>query len=327
MPVHAAVPRPTAATPLRNGEPWFDTHGQRIQAHGGGLLHLDGWWYWYGENKAGPTGHHQRRDGQSVARIEVVGVAGYRSRDLLAWEPMGNVLTPEPGNPRHDLHPSRVVERPKVVFHAASGSFVMWFHADNADYDHAAAAVAIADRPEGPFRLLGSVRPHGRDCRDQTLFFDDDGAGYHLCSTDQNRTLLLSRLTGDYRGFEGEHRLLFEGRYMEAHAIARHAGRYWYLASGCTGWDPNPARSAVTDDPWGEWQELGNPCTGPDAERTFAGQSTFLQSLPDGRLLAMFDRWDAQDLADSRYLWLEASIDERGLSVPWRAEWPGLRKS
>lgn len=312
---------------LNNGAVWHDTDGGPIQAHGGGLLRHEGWWYWYGENKDGQTYEHRRRDGGAVARVDFCGVAAYRSRDLLAWEPLGNVLAPRTDEPHHCLHPSWVVERPKVVFHGGSGSFVMWFHADTADYDLAAAGIALADRPDGPFRLLGATRPFGRDCRDQTVFIDDDGAGYHLCSTDQNRTLLLSRLTDDYRGFEGEHRVVFEGRHMEAHALARHRGRYWYLASGCTGWAPNPARAAVADDLWGEWRELGNPCVGPGADRTFACQSTFLQPLPDGRLLAMFDRWDPRNLADSRYFWLEASIDERGLSVPWRAEWRGLSTS
>ena len=33
------------------GKPWLDTEGKRIQAHGGSVIHIDGTYYWYGENK------------------------------------------------------------------------------------------------------------------------------------------------------------------------------------------------------------------------------------------------------------------------------------
>ena len=33
------------------GQPWLDTTGERIQAHGGSILFVDGVFYWYGENK------------------------------------------------------------------------------------------------------------------------------------------------------------------------------------------------------------------------------------------------------------------------------------
>ena len=38
------------------GQPWLDTKGERIQAHGGSVLFFEGWYYWYGENKEGITG-------------------------------------------------------------------------------------------------------------------------------------------------------------------------------------------------------------------------------------------------------------------------------
>ena len=33
------------------GQPWLDTRGERIQAHGGAVFYEDGVYYWYGENK------------------------------------------------------------------------------------------------------------------------------------------------------------------------------------------------------------------------------------------------------------------------------------
>ena len=36
---------------FRPGQPWRDTDGNLIQAHGGSVLYHQGTYYWYGENK------------------------------------------------------------------------------------------------------------------------------------------------------------------------------------------------------------------------------------------------------------------------------------
>lgn len=40
---------------IRPGQVWLDTNGNRIQAHGGSILYVDGTYYWYGENKEKTT--------------------------------------------------------------------------------------------------------------------------------------------------------------------------------------------------------------------------------------------------------------------------------
>lgn len=34
---------------MPNGEPWYDTDGNRINAHGGSIYEENGTYYWYGE--------------------------------------------------------------------------------------------------------------------------------------------------------------------------------------------------------------------------------------------------------------------------------------
>ena len=36
---------------IRPGEVWLDTNGNRIHAHGGSVIFIDGTYYFYGENK------------------------------------------------------------------------------------------------------------------------------------------------------------------------------------------------------------------------------------------------------------------------------------
>ena len=89
-------------------------------------------------------------------RTDVTGVGCYSSKDLLNWKFEGIVLPAVKDDPNHDLHPSKVLERPKVIFNKKTGKFVMWAHVESADYSKACAGVAVADSPVGPFVYQGS---------------------------------------------------------------------------------------------------------------------------------------------------------------------------
>jgi beta-xylosidase len=113
-------------------------------------------------------------------------------------------------------------------------------------------------------------------------------------------------------------------RSMEAPAVFKRGGKYYLIASGCTGWKPNAARSAVADHIFGPWTELGNPCRGEEADTTFGGQGTFVLPV-QGRndtFIFMADRWEQWDLENSRYLWLPLTFDAAAKPhIHWRARW------
>lgn len=72
------------------GKPWLDTKGNRIQAHAGSVMYLDGLYYWYGENKEKTTGENG---------IWHWGVRCYTSKDLYNWEDQGVIIQPETEDP------------------------------------------------------------------------------------------------------------------------------------------------------------------------------------------------------------------------------------
>ncbi|MGP5076770.1 glycoside hydrolase family 43 protein [Brachybacterium alimentarium] len=179
----------TDAGAFTPGQPWLDTDGEVIQAHGGQVViaeDADGpLYYWYGEDR-------------SRGYAESPGVHVYSSRDLYAWTDEGLALralstaeeidtdpyftalyadydeeqkaavirdlltTPPPGS----SDPAAILERPKVLHNAAKGTWVMWVHADgpsetsDAQYAKANAGVAVSDSPTGPFRWIDSYRLH-----------------------------------------------------------------------------------------------------------------------------------------------------------------------
>lgn len=337
-------------TTIKSGTVWKDSAGKPINAHGGGILHHAGTYYWFGEIKNGKTYTPKCNASWGGTRIDVTGVSCYSSGDLLHWENRGIALAAVPDDPEHDLHPLKVLERPKVIFNAKTGKFVMWFHSDTVDYAAAKCGVAVSDKPEGPYNYLGSFRPNaghwpmhiteaekndlksplvrdqpgGQMARDMTVFVDDDAKAYLFTASEGNPTMHVSELTEDYQKTTGKFVRICIGRSMEAPAVFKRKGRYHLIASGCTGWAPNAARSVVADSIWGPWKELGNPCEGKQAEITFAGQSTYVLPIagkPDA-FVFLADRWNKNDLSDSRYIWLPIRFNDSGHPViSWQDEW------
>ena len=296
------------------GAVWRDTDGVSIQAHGGGVLFYEGVYYWFGENKDGETSPGQNN------WVEAIGVSCYASRDLYNWENKGVVLRAVPGHP--DLDPGGVIERPKVVYNATTGTFVMWLHLDDTAYQSARTGVAVAKKPAGPYTFIKSLEPAGQDSRDMTVF-KDGAEAYFVFSSDWNKTLKIAPLTDDYLDVSTPLSRHFVEQSREAPALFKHEKAYFLLSSGCTGWEPNEAQYAVANTVQGNWEVRGNPCVGLGAETTFDSQITF--ALPvagkTGAFIIMMDRWNKDDLGDSRYVWLPAQLEQDNLSVAWLDEW------
>jgi len=305
------------------GEVWLDTAGNPINAHGGGMLYKDRTYYWYGENKAGRTWVPEANRAWNGDRVDVTGIRCYSSRDLYRWKDEGLVLKADPADPASDLHPSKVVERPKVAFNARTRKYVMWMHIDTADYKSARAGVALSSSARGPFRYLGSVKPEGADSRDQTLFVDDDGKAYRIYSSEWNKATYISLLSDDWLRHSGRFLKIFRSQSLEAQAVFKRGGKYYLIASECSGWDPNPAHAAIADSIWGPWRELANPCHGPQANTTFNAQSTFVFQVagrPDAYIF-MADRWNKSNLPDSRYVWLPLEFSDDSPKLEWHDTW------
>ena len=333
------------------GEVWRDTDDKPINAHGGGVLFHNGVYYWYGELKEGRTYLPACNESWGGTRVVAGGVSCYSSTNLTDWKNEGIVLPSNPQKPNHDLHCDKVIERPKVIYNRTTRKFVMWLHVDSTDYESARSGVAESDTPAGPFNYRGSFRPNagvwplnvtpadkrpgktnflardfpgGQMARDMTLFVDDDGKAYQFYSSEENATMHVSLLADDYLSPAGKYARLFIGRSMEAPAVFSRDGRYYLIASGCTGWKPNAARAAVADHVFGPWTELGNPCRGKEADTTFGGQSTFVLPI-QGRndtFIFIADLWKQWDLTNSRYLWLPLTFDAEGRPIiNWQTRW------
>jgi len=306
----AAQPGPQKLTSFKPGELWPDDQGVHINAHGGGLLLHDGIYYWFGEDRT-----------SGIAGNTAGGVHAYSSTDLYNWKDEGIVFRPV-DDPASEITKGCVMERPKVVYNAKTRKFVLWFHLELKDqaYRAARAAVAVGDRPTGPYTYVGSFRPNkgiwpiniteedktpkptvpglsrlqaasageylrrdfatGQMSRDMTIFVDDDGKVYLITSSEENATIAIAQLTDDYLGFSGKWARALVGDSNEAPAVFKHGGKYYMISSGTTGWRANPGRSAVADSIFGPWTRLGNPSRGTPTQNAITFESQATHVLP-----------------------------------------------
>lgn len=301
---------------------WYDTAGQPINAHGGGVMYHNGTYYWYGEYKGRFT-YRSPGVGWECYRTDFNGVSCYSSTDLKRWTFEGVVLQPDSSNVQSSIHPTMVVERPKVIYNDKTGKFVMWMHIDNPQYNRAAVGVAVSDSPSGPFTFIGDARPHQSESRDMTIFKDDDHTAYLLYSSEGNSTLHISRLSDDYLQVSDTYTRQFAGLSREAPAVFKHNGLYYIITSGCSGWDPNEAQYAVGKSMSDDFVSLHNPCKGKDADKTFYSQSTFVIPIAGkpGKFIAMFDTWKKDELRNSTYTWLPIEFHGNDIIINWHDSW------
>src|SRR5215510_4627090 len=298
-----------------NGTQFTTATGTPIQAHGGGVIKVGPYYYWFGEN----------RNPNST----FLAVSCYRSTDLKNWEFRNNVLT---ANSAAELNPANI-ERPKVVYNSNTGRYVMWMHWENGvNYGEARAAVASSATVDGNYTYHGSFRPlantgvvdHGKPgymSRDCTLFVDSDGTGYFISAANENADLHVYRLTFDYRAIDNLVVKLWVGQKREAPAMFKRNGYYFLLTSGATGWSPNQQKYAFSTGVASGWSSLTNVGDGV----CYYSQTAYalpIQGSSTTSFLYLGDRWAGAwggRVNDSTYVWLPLTFSSNtSMSMSWR---------
>jgi len=296
------------------GLQWADTSGNPIQAHGGGVIKVGSYYYWFGENR--------NPDGTFFA------VSCYRSADLVNWEFRNNVLNQKSATELNRAN----IERPKVIYNATTSQYVMWMHWENGtDYSASRAAVASSSSVDGNYTYLGSARPlvgtgvvdhgiAGYQSRDATLFVDTDGQAYFISASNENYDLNLYRLKSDYLSIDTLAAVLFPGGHREAPALWKRNGVYFLLTSAATGWSPNQAAYATSSalaSGWSAWSNVGDATT-------FYSQSTFVVPVAGAAgtaYLYMGDRWAGAwsgPVNDSTYIFLPIAFPSNtSMTMAW----------
>lgn len=146
--------------------------------------------------------------------------------------------------------------------------------------------VAVANRPEGPFKdylgkpLIGDIH-NGAQPIDQFVFQDQDGQYYMVYGGWSHCN--IARLKPDFTGFlpfpDGTiYKEITPQQYVEGPIMFRRAGKYYFMWSegGWAGPDYSVAY-AVADSPLGPWQRVGKILQQDPTVATGAGHHSVLQ--------------------------------------------------
>ncbi len=275
------------------GQPWFDTQGERIQAHGGALWYEDGIYYWYGENK-------QFTDGKG--RIWHWGIRAYRSKDLYNWTDLGLIIPPNCDDPSSNLYPESRMTRPHIVKSAATGKYLCWLVIAGND-----ACFAVLESPDfmGPYTLVKEhYRPFEHHYSDFDISVDEAGVGRMFVDVDHSSTIGF-RLSADLTSLEEQISVSYEGLHppfcREAASVFSYNGKKYMLSSGMSGYLPNPSDLAVSGS-WDEpFESIGDPYAGDASHASFNSQVSQVFSVPGrkGAFIVLADRWNSGFLMDA----------------------------
>ncbi len=276
------------------GQPWLDTKGERIQAHGGAVYYEDGTYYWYGENK-------EHTDGKNG--IWTWGLKVYASKDLMNWDDLGFLIPPVLDDPNSALFPTKRIDRPHILKCEKTGKYVCWIKLSGPE---AAFTIWQADNLLGPYEMVHNLyNPGGHKAGDFDMIADPEtGRGFIYFDSDHN-CMLSMELTDDYlladREIAKSYANLNPPFTREAPALFELNGRKYMLTSGMTGYVPNKSDSAVSDSWGGIFTPIGNPHIDDASNASFNSQiSKIFRIEGTDRFIAMADRWLPGTPVDAR---------------------------
>ncbi len=300
-----AVPATAATVTFTPGATWTDQNGKPLQMHGLGIVKVGATWYAFGEDKTG----------ESASNTSFQDIPCYSSTDLHSWTYQSVALARQGSG---DLGPNRIVERPKVIYNASTGMYVMYLHIDNSSYTDRRVGVAVSSTPCGPYTYRGGFSPLGNQSRDIGLFQDTDGSAY-LMHDDPNAGLRIDRLSADYLSVSSSVALFQE---LEAPAIVKVNGRYFLLASHLTGWGTNDnvyASATSLSGPWTGFSDFAQPGTNTYNSQT--ANIITVQGTSATTYIYAGDRWTTANLGTSPLIWLPLTISGTTASVTWYNSW------
>lgn len=243
--VKCAVNVNTSDNTITNDTFFKDTDGNYIYSQGGCIQKFGDKYYWYGVKYKEADIYAKNPENGKAGNAAYETFTCYSSDDLVNWKFEGYPLTGEPNG---------WVGRMGVVYNENTKKYVLISqYAPGMVY-------AVSDKPEGPFKIdhIQKTLPIQNDVTgDQTLFQDDDGKAYIICSSANGRAYqyVIPLRESDFLDIEEENiKMLFydeDGSYIdengevdkkdktgiEGNCMFKYNGNYYYTGSDLYGWN------------------------------------------------------------------------------------------
>jgi hypothetical protein len=269
----------TIAGALAAGVAFMDDQGNRVNAHGGGIIKEGDTYYMHGEYFLSTTTDNNFN-----------GFSMYSSKDLASWKWEKMIL---PQQSSGELGPNRKGERPHIIKCPSTGEFVLYAHAADTTYQadkevvYATSATVSGDYSyQGPLKSAsGAIAAHS----DMSALTDGSNA-YVITESGHVYTLAtdchswLSDKTVAVNGDSGG---------SESPTVFKAGSTYYWIGSYKTGWRANNNFYSTASSITGTWTYQGfiapvtdtstvtpsgdpNPPEWISDQRTWLSQSTWV---------------------------------------------------
>jgi hypothetical protein len=273
---------------LAAGIAFMDTDGQRVNAHGGGIIREGDTFYLHGEVFS-----------DTSTANDFVGFSMYSSQDLATWKNEGIIL---PQQPSGELGPSRKGERPHIIKCPSTGEFVLYAHAASEDYQTDREVVfATSATVNGQYAYQGPLKnASGQTAAhsDMSAYADDTGA---YVVTESGVVYTLAADCHSWASSKSFSAVNGDSGGSESPTIFKAGSTYYWIGSYKTGWRANNnfySTAPAMNGPW-TYQGYVAPVTDPSNDisdqRTWLSQSTWVQPVTgcQGTVYVYWgDHWD-----------------------------------
>ena len=253
----------TSDNTITNDTFFKDTDGNYIYSPGGCIQKFGDKYYWYGVKYKEADIYAKNPENGKAGNAAYETFTCYSSDDLVNWEFEGYPLTGEPNG---------WVGRMGVVYNENTKKYVLISqYAPGMVY-------AVSDKPEGPFKIdhIQKTLPIQNDVTgDQTLFQDDDGKAYIICSSANGRAYqyVIPLRESDFLDIDEENiKMLFydeDGSYIdengevdkkdktgiEGNCMFKYNGNYYYTGSDLYGWNSSRVYVMQSDSILGDYNK------------------------------------------------------------------------
>ncbi|MDO5398621.1 MAG: Ig-like domain-containing protein [bacterium] len=326
---------------ITNDAFYKDTDGNNIYSQGGGIFKFGDKYYWYGvEYKMADIYAKNPENGGEFnsENRTFIGFTCYTSTDLVNWNFEGYAMTRE----TEGMEDAGWVGRMGVVYNENTQKYVL------VSQRYPGIMFASSDTPEGPYKyekLLENVPYFANGSTgDQTLFQDDDGKAYLICSSASGRQYLYVAplresdfldidadniktiyrdTTREYLNEQGEVAVKDKGG-IEGNSMFKYNGHYYFTGSDLYGWNSSRVYVLESDSILGDYniQPIGENKNMPYIMRNVLNnyahnsQAGFYVTVkyPDKEVvLYCGDRWS--DFANNGLgynQWVPLSFDDKG---------------
>lgn len=242
---------------------WRDTAGNNIYSQGGGVLQVGNTYYWYGVNYEGAA-TYAANPSNANSDTNFVAITTYSSKDLAHWTLEGNALTYASAAAKLTMSTSTWIGRVGAAYNATTKKFVLvGQYLGTPDTEQ---FFATSDTANGAFvvdhaqAVITNVT--NNNCGDQSIFNDDDGSAYIVCSSLKGRSniYVVPLRAADFLEAEPATRI-FSGAGREGNTMFKINGRYYACSSDLHGWNASHSYCISATNimgPYGAEEVMGN---------------------------------------------------------------------